>query len=329
MTTPSLFSSLSLADARKEAGGKFLIIDFTAAWCGPCQQMDKTTWSDPAVAAWVKQNAIALQIDVDQDPVAKEFDVRAMPTVVALKNDAPVDRIVGYRNPQGVLQWFAAMQQGKTELDSIRAKASGNDLTARFELAQALLVRGSIDEAIEQMIWLWKSSLAIDPSWVGVRLSYLVSLMQEAMSASPAARAAISKLRDDAGLGTHDWVSLNRALGEEDTTLAWFREAKQAGTLGENNHDVEALLQSRGMWKELGEILVDPVKLVGFHWEQAAELEQEQHEMPKELIAQLKEHLVNSAREQAKAIEKALRAANRTADADAVAAEAMRRDAAR
>jgi len=34
-----------------------------APWCGPCREMDRTTWRDEALVKWVQEHAIAIQID--------------------------------------------------------------------------------------------------------------------------------------------------------------------------------------------------------------------------------------------------------------------------
>src|SRR5581483_2471088 len=103
MSRPELFADLSLQDARAAAKGKWLFIDFTAEWCGPCKHMDQTTWVDAKVAGWMKEHAVAVQIDVDHDPAAKDFGIKAMPTVVAMRGDAEVDRIVGARTASQLL----------------------------------------------------------------------------------------------------------------------------------------------------------------------------------------------------------------------------------
>lgn len=55
--------------------------------------MDRTSWIDPAVMDWVQHHAIAIQIDVDAEPaVAKQLEIRAMPTVIAFKEGVEVDQ---------------------------------------------------------------------------------------------------------------------------------------------------------------------------------------------------------------------------------------------
>ncbi|XP_073144629.1 thioredoxin H-type-like [Henckelia pumila] len=73
---------------------KLVVIDFTAAWCGPCR------FISPIFAEIAKKTAhvIFLKVDVDElEPVAKEFKVEAMPTFVFLKEGQEVDRVVGAR----------------------------------------------------------------------------------------------------------------------------------------------------------------------------------------------------------------------------------------
>ncbi len=280
--------------------------------------MDANTWVDPGVVGWLNEKAVALQLDVDTDAVAKEFDIRAMPTVVAIKNDRELDRIVGYRAPQQLLAWLDGLEQGKTELDAQRASAKGNDLSARFQLAQTLLMRGAIDEAAAEMLWLWNNALAIDPAWAGVRASFLLGLLEEAAGAAPNARAVIAAQRDASERGGDDWICLNKALGDEQATLAWFDEARAKGPLKGVNLYLEALLMEQGRWKDLGEVITNPLQRL-----------QRNYDVISQVPPELAEEARNGVRAEAEALEKALRAAGRSAEADELVAEARRRDPSR
>jgi thioredoxin len=69
------------------------LIEFTAAWCGPCKMLK------PTLDALATEYRVAMtEIDVERDPVtAQRYDVRAMPTVVILRDGAEVGRAVGAR----------------------------------------------------------------------------------------------------------------------------------------------------------------------------------------------------------------------------------------
>src|SRR5687768_11808988 len=91
---------------RAKAEKKLLLLDFTASWCAPCKKMEKDTWAAEDVRKWLAENALAIQIDVDeQKELAERFKIEAMPTVIALRDGAEFDRVVGYKNAAQFLAW--------------------------------------------------------------------------------------------------------------------------------------------------------------------------------------------------------------------------------
>lgn len=76
------------------------ILDFTARWCGPCKTLE------PILASIERayRGAVAVEkIDVDDDPItAERYRVRAMPTLVLVRDGQEVGRVVGAR-PQKFL----------------------------------------------------------------------------------------------------------------------------------------------------------------------------------------------------------------------------------
>ena len=71
---------------------KFLIIDFTASWCGPCQMVKP-------VLEWVEASYEKLKvvtIDIDKfTKLYKEWDVESVPTICFMHDGKVVKRFVG------------------------------------------------------------------------------------------------------------------------------------------------------------------------------------------------------------------------------------------
>merc|ERR1712180_297579 len=76
----------------KAAGGKLVVVDFFATWCGPCKMIA------PKLEAMDAEmdDVVFLKVDVDEcDDLAKEHEISAMPTFIFFKNGEKVVRFSG------------------------------------------------------------------------------------------------------------------------------------------------------------------------------------------------------------------------------------------
>ncbi|MBR1481572.1 MAG: thioredoxin [Ruminococcus sp.] len=69
-----------------------VLVDFYATWCGPCKMLRPTLEQIAADRQDVK--VIAVNIE-DEDELADQYEVSAIPCVVLFKNGAEADRSVG------------------------------------------------------------------------------------------------------------------------------------------------------------------------------------------------------------------------------------------
>ena len=95
-----------------KASNQLLILDFYADWCPPCNEMEKTTYSDSRVIEQLK-TYIPVKIDIDKKPkLADKYDGNAranggsgIPATIIL--DAEGNQLVkihGYQTPEELLE---------------------------------------------------------------------------------------------------------------------------------------------------------------------------------------------------------------------------------
>ncbi|XP_051576809.1 thioredoxin [Myxocyprinus asiaticus] len=81
-------------NALKNAGDKLVVVDFTATWCGPCQNIApfyKALSEKPE-----NKNVVFLKVDVDDaQDVASFCDIKCMPTFHFYKHGQKVDEFSG------------------------------------------------------------------------------------------------------------------------------------------------------------------------------------------------------------------------------------------
>lgn len=280
---PRVFQDLTHEKATELAAeeDRLVVIDFTAVWCGPCKQMDRVTWSNASVVKWLRENAVAIQVDVDREPaVARKFRVNAMPTVVVLRDGKEVDRAVGFRDAKGFMKWMLAVKGGSTAAEvrerEIAEMPEGPEKAAtrmqeRMSQAQNLAMMGRNDEALEEYLWLWKNMHKEAPAMDGVGQSFLAGAIARLVIAHPKARIAFEKERDAVAEqldarpidqeALADWIVLNETLGENDATLDFVdgfkTEPGAAKALARFEFRLTPLLVAADRWADAG-VLVDP-----------------------------------------------------------------------
>lgn len=262
-----VFSDYSLEQAKQVAqkDSKLLLVDFTASWCPPCRKMESTTWADEAVQTWIKENAIALQVDVDKDEkTAAALNVKAMPTLVLFtpKNSAKeFGRQVGYMGSSELLQWLEGAKSGKSAVELEKEQTAGNDVWGHISKARELGTAGKNDEALLEYIWLWTNIRSSDPNLEAVRLGLLPMEMKKLSAAHPPAKAKFQEIRDAAEKADnrHDWILLNGILDDNAQTLAWFdrvkTDPKQRETIKKNTNLIEPVLFSKCRWADAANFL--------------------------------------------------------------------------
>jgi thiol:disulfide interchange protein len=106
-----------LAAAQARASGRPIFYDHSAAWCGPCKQMEEDVFSDERRARAIAQMVVPVQI-VDRrredgrnsplvDSLQKAHGVSAFPTLVVTDADGkPLAKLEGYPGANELLSWF-------------------------------------------------------------------------------------------------------------------------------------------------------------------------------------------------------------------------------
>jgi len=78
-----------------------VLVDFWAAWCGPCRMVEPIV---EELASEYEGKVTVARLNVDENPkTASQYGIMSIPTLLIFKDGAPVSNIIGFR-PKAELQ---------------------------------------------------------------------------------------------------------------------------------------------------------------------------------------------------------------------------------
>jgi len=78
------------------------VVDFWAEWCGPCKMIAPII---EEIAKEFEGKVKVCKVNVDENQkLASEFNIMAIPTIVFFKNGKPVERSVGFQSKQNLIK---------------------------------------------------------------------------------------------------------------------------------------------------------------------------------------------------------------------------------
>ncbi|MFT4623553.1 MAG: thioredoxin-like negative regulator of GroEL [Myxococcota bacterium] len=231
------------AFAAATARGDRVLLDFSAVWCPPCNQLAaEVLHADPLPSALDGWTVVVLDVDDPSSFALKDrYDVGGYPTIVATDAEGTeLSRVVGYPGREAFLGWVQAAGDpaapdatspeaaGQIAWDVMRRGGDPTEWIARAEAApttELRLARMNVGASAEDARWLAEHAPGTASDWVYPALK----LVEADPSLRPVLHDALRRdLARAEGREASDLAFLLGSLEGPDAGQPWFASAAAA-----------------------------------------------------------------------------------------------------
>ena len=92
-------SDIEASLKRANESGRLVLMKFTADWCGPCKKMERETFSQPEMSAFVNQQFVPVLVNADKHKeLMQHLKITSIPTLLVVSPDMVIlNRMNGFQ----------------------------------------------------------------------------------------------------------------------------------------------------------------------------------------------------------------------------------------
>ena len=114
------YHSFAEALAEAKSQNKLVFADVYTDWCGWCKRLDRDTFSDPAMVAYLSEKYICVKVNAENGKenikLAEDAEVTGFPTGLVFKSGGELlGKVSGYKDAFGYKAALESLEQGNSE----------------------------------------------------------------------------------------------------------------------------------------------------------------------------------------------------------------------
>lgn len=232
-------------DASRSA---LILVDFWAAWCGPCKQL--TPILEKVVKSYNGKVRL-VKINTDEHPaIAGQLRIQSLPTVYAFRDGRPLDGFMGAL-PESQIRTF---------IDRLLGEGGGdNDLASLLEAAEAALEQGDLQGAAEAFAAVLQDDQQNVQALAGLARCYLASgdavRAEQTLSLVPPDKQGAAPVQSARAA-----LDLAKIAGRDDNSAELEKRLAADPADLQARFDLAVALAARGKKEEALEHLLDLVR---------------------------------------------------------------------